>query len=439
MVLTAATPSNAAAVQARDEPPGPDATLPDVALARLKRMVAELQEENENLRAEQVDAGDNPSCSERREKVFVALGRAYRRLISLYDEPRALVNEYDKRLDADELTDAEDEGSTASHQGVSKAEQSADRLYRGYKALRDQIPESVKYLDRADVSPTDINVMFKTLKLNGDKARSDDTSTLKTRVIYMLHTLDPDSESAKRLLQDPRSKHIRGLQNNSTAELLCPVDWDWNDEPTRRKIKNREPPFHITSADYPRFLFDLDNIDHDDLEKSLFRGLLLLMAYKCVFTSPSSATEGFDNEDEDTNTESNGLLLAGPPQKKRRTTQSRWQPPPKTRSSVAEILNMKEVTGRSIAYICVQVHFALNDIGSWSRDIINFDYEVFYNNIVDYFERPPGPRAEESVKELLNWWTEAVFGKVRASSDTSQSTGGSVARIATQRLAKETI
>ncbi|KAH9917167.1 uncharacterized protein B0H18DRAFT_1123761 [Fomitopsis serialis] len=391
------------------------------------------------MREKELLGVDNPSGGERPEKVFVALGRAYRRLISLYDEPRGLVNEYDKRLDADELTDSDDERSTASRQGASDSEQSADRLYRGYKALRDRIPESIKYLDRADVSPTDINVMFKALKLNGDKARSDDTSTLKTRVIFMLSTLYPDSESAKRLLQDPRSKHIRGLQNNTTAELLCPVDWDWNDEPTRRKIKNREPPFHISSADYPRFLFDLGNIDHDDLEKSLFRGLLLLMAYKCVFTSPSSATEGLEDEDEDANAENDGLLSAGPLQKRRRTAYSRWQPPPRTRSSVAEILNMKEVTGRSIAYICVQVHFALNDIGSWSRDIVNFDYEAFYNNIVDYFEHPPGPRAEERVKELLNWWTEAIFGKVRASSDTSRSTGGSVARIATQRLAKETM
>lgn len=40
----------------------------------------------------------------------------------------------------------------------------------------------------------------------------------------------------------------------------------------------------------------------------------------------------------------------GPAQKRRKTTKAN-----KTRGSVADILGMKEVTGRSIAYVCVQV------------------------------------------------------------------------------------
>jgi hypothetical protein len=35
----------------------------------------------------------------------------------------------------------------------------------------------------------------------------------------------------------------------------------------------------------------------------------------------------------------------------------------------------------------------------------DFDYHLFWNNVVDFFEDAPGPAAQARVRELLEWWT----------------------------------
>ncbi|KAF8994127.1 hypothetical protein BDQ17DRAFT_1252137, partial [Cyathus striatus] len=53
---------------------------------------------------------------------------------------------------------------------------------------------------------------------------------------------------------------------------------------------------------------------------------------------------------------------------------------------VASLLNMKSVTPRSIAYICAQVHYTLSSSASWTVEHEGFNYQAFYNFIVDYLE-----------------------------------------------------
>ena len=52
-----------------------------------------------------------------------------------------------------------------------------------------------------------------------------------------------------------------------------------------------------------------------------------------------------------------------------------------------------------------QVRFALSSISSWRTVDGDFDYEAFWNNIVDFFEDVPGPVAQRRVDKLLEWWT----------------------------------
>lgn len=40
---------------------------------------------------------------------------------------------------------------------------------------------------------------------------------------------------------------------------------------------------------------------------------------------------------------------------------------------------------------------------------MDFNYEEFYNSIVDYFEVTPGPAAKAIVDDLLAWWNKCVF------------------------------
>lgn len=94
-----------------------------------------------------------------------------------------------------------------------------------------------------------------------------------------------------------------------------------------------------------------------------------------------------------------------------------------TRGHVANLIGMKTVTPRSIAYVCVQVsfpltyhltlltvncsqlRFALSNASAWHEIDACFNYINFYNNIVDFFEMTPGPAAQKRTQELLEWWS----------------------------------
>ena len=84
---------------------------------------------------------------------------------------------------------------------------------------------------------------------------------------------------------------------------------------------------------------------------------------------------------------------------------------------------MRSVQPRAIAYIAVQVRisvmatvnlavlttdtnvrFALSSSSSWELKDDSFDYEIFYHNIVDWFECPKSQTKDREIKELLLWW-----------------------------------
>jgi hypothetical protein len=52
-----------------------------------------------------------------------------------------------------------------------------------------------------------------------------------------------------------------------------------------------------------------------------------------------------------------------------------------------------------------QVRFALSNVSSWRTIDGDFDYEAFWNNVVDFFENVPGPVTKRRVEKLLEWWT----------------------------------
>lgn len=97
----------------------------------------------------------------------------------------------------------------------------------------------------------------------------------------------------------------------------------------------------------------------------------------------------------------------------------------KVKTHVAQIINMHKVTPRSIAYASCQVsgnflfsllntktmyqlQFALSSVTSWRSVDGDFDYVPFWQNIVDFFERPPGHIAQKKVDQLLAWWTRYI-------------------------------
>ncbi len=78
----------------------------------------------------------------------------------------------------------------------------------------------------------------------------------------------------------------------------------------------------ITDEDFPSFLYEIETAyDEENEDIGLFRGFLLIRVYRHIFTGPSSA----------------------------------MNPTAKVNKSKARKFRLTEVTGRTIAYACVQV------------------------------------------------------------------------------------
>ena len=129
-----------------------------------------------------------------------------------------------------------------------------------------------------------------------------------------------------------------------------------------------------------------------------------------IFTSPSSARGNLDAEP------------VPEPQGRRKKTPSKRPP-------VAAQLRMDgQVTVRAIAYAAVQVHrlfyhsswltissqlhFALCDATHWMSHYNGFNYEEFYEFIIDFFEADQTPEGRTASKELYDWWNRYVAGSM---------------------------
>ncbi|TEB19261.1 hypothetical protein FA13DRAFT_1719015 [Coprinellus micaceus] len=198
-------------------------------------------------------------------------------------------------------------------------------------------------------------------------ARSDDTKSLKAAVVDWI---TPNNQVLSPSIQR-NVKDNRGFHHPRTGELLCPVNFDWNDEKIRRDLTGGQL---VPSGDlWPRFIYRYFEYDPKDPWKGLLRSSLLVKAYKHVFTSPSSAHGGASKA---------------------------------TRSSNARIHGMTAVTVPSLAYIATQVRFALSNSPAFCRSDHVTDSEYFYNLIIDLLE-DDSEKAE--VDDLLTWWNQQIF------------------------------
>ncbi|KAG2037994.1 hypothetical protein BDR03DRAFT_933798 [Suillus americanus] len=225
------------------------------------------------------------------------------------------------------------------------------------------------------------------LNKGADSARGDDASSLKKAVASWLNESHPTPNPLISLID----KSGRGFYHDSTAELLCPVDFNWANTRTREGIRNYEPDFQITAHLWPTFLYSNGKYDREDPTKGLFKGALLVRTFKHIFTSPSSAVKMQPDEEHPGHQE--------PLYKRSRTSGER-----RTKSNIAAILGMRSVQVRAIAYSAVQLQFASSSCGAWRIVDDVFDHCQFYIYIVDYFEHPPTPAAKSSVDTLLVWW-----------------------------------
>ncbi|KAG2058679.1 hypothetical protein BDR06DRAFT_875719 [Suillus hirtellus] len=140
-----------------------------------------------------------------------------------------------------------------------------------------------------------------------------------------------------------------------------------------RALKNiQSGKIKVTALALPAFLWagDPPGMDYDDdnMFEGMFEGYLLERTMHHIFTSPSSAYGG------------------------------------ETRATCtcnAALHGMTTVEAAHIAYGCLQVRFGISAKNAWSEIDGAFNYQEFYNNIMDFIEDSPNP---EWKHELLKAW-----------------------------------
>ncbi|KAG2339508.1 hypothetical protein BDR05DRAFT_891716, partial [Suillus weaverae] len=168
-------------------------------------------------------------------------------------------------------------------------------------------------------------------------------------------------------------KHHRSFVSDACGRLLCLTEWSWDDPVVRAGIRDCTVAFIVSENSWPSFMYENYKADANNLEHGLMKSRLLIMGFKAIFTSPSSANE-VDGE-------------------------------AKVKTCVASIIGMRKVTPRVIVYAACQIWFALSSINSWRTVDGDFDYQIFWTSIIDFFEDAPGPAAQTRVNDLLEWWT----------------------------------
>ncbi|KAG1839593.1 hypothetical protein C8R48DRAFT_621548 [Suillus tomentosus] len=312
--------------------------------ARAKQRIAALMEEVEILKQDK-------ATKQRKTTYYVSQGRAICRLVVLFIPIEDIVAENDW------CCENGDDSSTLEQ----------DHLQHGYIELVKVLPWFHDRLASLDLKESED--MLRKLRRGADSARGDDTATLKELVGSWVNT-----ECHPSLLIRPNNKHGQGFVSDACGKLLCPVEWRWEDPVVRAGICDRTTAFIVSENSWPSFMYENSKVDATNLEHGLFKSKLLVMGFKAIFTSPSSANEVDGDGDA-------ADIIENDRRARRRLDQSKVK-------------------------TCIR--FTLSSITSWRAVDGDFDYNTCWNNVVDFFEDSPGPAARLRVKELLEWWTQLV-------------------------------
>ncbi|KAG1736177.1 hypothetical protein EDD22DRAFT_787567 [Suillus occidentalis] len=323
--------------------------MPTSSRARAKRRITALEEEVESMKQER-------RGKQRKTTYYVAQGRAIHRMVCLYTSLEDLVAENNRRYeDSDEST----------MEYVANFPFMQDRLQRGYIEFAWTLPWL--HMKLRSLEHEESEDMLKKLKKGADAARGDDTSSLKELVAMWVNQdfrLPP--------LVKPNDKHLRSFASDICRKLLCPAEWDWNSNHMKAGIRNRTSDYIISENSWPMFTYENYTINRDNLEEGFLKSKLLVLAFKAIFTLPSSAKEVDGDSD-------GADIIENNRRAQRKSDQTK-------------------------------VHFALSSVTSWCTVDSDFNYEAFWNNIVDFFEDTPGPAMRRRMDKLLEWWTRKIFG-----------------------------
>ncbi|KAG0693737.1 hypothetical protein DFH29DRAFT_881231 [Suillus ampliporus] len=214
----------------------------------------------------------------------------------------------------------------AAEVGRAAKERAVRHVIALFNNIEDLVTENDRRSEHDDDQDTTLESATDRLWKGADGARGDDTSKLKTLVADWVNCeLKPNPPV------DSNDKYPCGFTSDACGRLLCPAELDWK------------------NPDTPRFQM---------IWRRVFSRVKFLFSFKAVFTSPSSAKD-VDGDGDGADVIKNN----------RRARKSNSEV--KVKKHVAQIIKMKKVTPRSIAYITCQ----------------------------------------HRVNRLLEWWTRKIFGR----------------------------
>ncbi|KAG5634840.1 hypothetical protein H0H81_000542, partial [Sphagnurus paluster] len=198
------------------------------------------------------------------------LGRVICKAVSLFEDLGTLVlnsDAHEELLENPELAATDSELISRSTEEIKDVKRRQvtirERAYISVKLLNELVPNFLKKVDESE--PDDLQQFYDTLQTGGRDARSDDTTRIKMQVAAWLNARTP------------------------TPSPLLDPDLDWDDATTRTQIQNGDPDVNIGSTCYLRALYAFEKGDPSKVWEGFLMSGLLVLVYKHLFTSPSSA------------------------------------------------------------------------------------------------------------------------------------------------------
>ncbi|KAJ6474695.1 hypothetical protein C8R47DRAFT_1199446 [Mycena vitilis] len=351
------------------------------------------------------------------------LGRGIRKVAALFGEIVHIIAEA-QAYERNPLTDDHgivEHSATPEERAWLAKKRNHERNYEAYRIIDRLLPDLKTKI--AGLSLSDKADYFVLIQKGANDARSDDFRRVSWCMgqwinedrdrqdlkafdhtppkVVMNDEAQRETVQGRAPLLDLADRSTRGVEHDITGGLLTTIRVDWNNKDVREACRNE---LTVGKTFFFRVFYEgFKAQDPTKSEPGFLRSRYLVKSWKAVFTSPSSADKG-DEEN-------------APPRKKPKATRG-----PIGRS-VAAILGLNgQVTPRSIAYIAVLVWVSLTTVSSWNvQDYYQVSLHQLYDFIVDFLESPAeDSQAKERVDALLAWWNQQVFPSHGASADTNK-------------------
>ncbi|KAL7278864.1 hypothetical protein PYCCODRAFT_1465547 [Trametes coccinea BRFM310] len=258
-----------------------------------------------------------------------------------------------------------------------------------------QVPFLPPMLPLLEERPLDIILLSNFIDHHGRAARTTDISTLKDHLHSWVANVElPRERQEGPLIISPR---INGLFDKKRA------NWGWNslwsarllvwrsardafdDDPESFQVKLRHGTVKMNHKGLPSFLYAEHDGPPEHHPKHLFRGPLLMQAYRCIWTSPESASR------------EPGVGGSG-------------------RGSISRVNGIDTVSPATIAYVACLLRHVLSSEATWKeQDAKVFNGATFFKKIVKFLT------IDNCAKPVLAYFQSYVYGEINSEDDGNES------------------